>query len=287
MAYFPVWQDLTDYCSLQPDRLLAAGQSFVEKQCAIFESKLHDQLRNRYDVPFLQPNDTAKGWIAVQVAFEVLRRTGVDPTDVMYGEYRDAAKLARDEITAAANSDTGLFELPLLVTKTPAVRGFRGLSDADPGAWKRRQGERARQERAAWPRLPAHHDTSRRVTTVATIELETVIEQYMADESLSALRVVRLAEPGHVVIAHPADVESRAPIGVTYSAALAGSEVQVCPAGPITDASWSWVVGQPVLLGANGMLVQPHPTGQPVMVVMGMAVSADTIVVRIEPAIFI
>lgn len=150
MAYFPAWQELADYCSLPPEWLLAAGQRFVEAQCAIFESKLHDQLRNRYAVPFLNPNATAKGWVAVQVAFEVLRKRGVDPTDVMYGEYRDAAKLARDEITAAANSDTGLFELPLLVSGTPVARGFRGISDADPAAWKRRQGERAREERTAW-----------------------------------------------------------------------------------------------------------------------------------------
>lgn len=150
MAYFPAWQELADYCSLQPEWLLAAGQRFVEAQCAIFESKLHDQLRNRYAVPFLHPNATAKGWIAAQVAFEVLRKRGVDPTDVMYGEYRDAAQLARDEITAAANSDTGLFELPLLVSVTPVARGFRGISDADPAAWKRRQGVRAAEERAEW-----------------------------------------------------------------------------------------------------------------------------------------
>lgn len=147
MAYFPAWQELADYCSLPPEWLLAAGQHFVEVQCEIFESKLHDQLRNRYAVPFTAPNATAKGWIAVQVAFEVLRKRGVDPTDVMYGEYRDAAALARAEISAAADSDTGLFELPLLVSVTPAARGFRGMSDADPGAWKRRQGARALEQR--------------------------------------------------------------------------------------------------------------------------------------------
>lgn len=150
MAYFPAWQDLADFCSLPPEWLLAAGQRFIEAQCAIFESKLHDQLRNRYAVPFLTPNATAKGWVAAQVAFEVLRKRGVDPTDVMYGEYRDAAALARAEISAAADSDIGLFELPTLVSVTPVARGFRGISDADPAAWKRRQGARARDERNTW-----------------------------------------------------------------------------------------------------------------------------------------
>lgn len=150
MSYFPAWQELADYCSLQPEKLLAAGQRFVEAQVRIFESKLHDQLRNRYAVPFKNPNDTVKGWIAVQVTVEVRKKIGVDPNDVMFIEDKEAAKLARDEITAAANSDTGLFELPLLVSVTPVARGFRGISDADPAAWKRRQGERAQFERAQW-----------------------------------------------------------------------------------------------------------------------------------------
>lgn len=147
MAYFAAWQDLADYCSMPSEWLLEAGQRFVEVQVEIFESKLNDQLRNRYAVPFANPNATVKGWIAAQVAFEVIKKRGIDPTDVMYGEYRDAAKLARDEITAAADSDKGMFELPLLVTVTPVARGFRGISDADPAAWKRRQGERAREQR--------------------------------------------------------------------------------------------------------------------------------------------
>lgn len=147
MAYFPAWQDLADYCALPPEWLLEAGQRFVEAHCEIFESKLHDQLRNRYAVPFAHPNATVKGWIAAQVAFEVLRKRGTDPNDAMYPEYRDAAALARAEITAAADSDTGLFELPLLVSETPVARGFRGMSDADPAAWKRRQGGLATEQR--------------------------------------------------------------------------------------------------------------------------------------------
>jgi hypothetical protein len=159
VAYFPAWQELADYCSLPPEWLLAAGQRFVEAQCEILEGKLHDQLRNRYAVPFLNPNATVKGWIAAQVAFLVLLKRGTNPDEAMFAEYRDAAKLARDEIAAAANSDTGLFELPLLVSGTPVARGFRGISDADPAAWKRRQGERAREERNAWD---ASHGTLQR-----------------------------------------------------------------------------------------------------------------------------
>jgi hypothetical protein len=109
--------------------------------------------------------------------------------------------------------------------------------------------------------------------------------QYVADEPLSALRVVRAASPGRLRYARPGEVEALAPIGVTTGASSTGQRVQLATRGPLSDASWHWTAGVPVLLGADGSLVQQQPVGQSVMVVIGLAIATDTIVIRMAAPI--
>lgn len=109
---------------------------------------------------------------------------------------------------------------------------------------------------------------------------------YTADETMSALRVVRSSGAGHVLYARPPEPEANAPIGITTQAVSSGAEVAVATGGTLQDASWSWTAGLPVLMGPNGVLTQTQPPGQGVLVAVGTAVEGDTIVVRIEPPIF-
>lgn len=109
---------------------------------------------------------------------------------------------------------------------------------------------------------------------------------YIADEALSALRVVRAASPGHVVYARHPEQESLAPVGITVTSALSGARVTVATTGEISDGTWSWTPGLPVLLGANGTLTQTAPGPGSYIVQVAQALTATTIAVRIYPPIF-
>jgi hypothetical protein len=105
--------------------------------------------------------------------------------------------------------------------------------------------------------------------------------QWHADETLSALRVVRVASPGRLCYARPPELEARAPIGITTASCAVDQLVQLATRGPLTDSSWNWTVGAPILAGVDGQLVQAQPGGLLTMVVVGTAISATTIMIRI------
>lgn len=141
------WLELADLTLVQNEWFAEAGERFCMAQIEIFESKLRDQLRNRYAVDDPKfGNVTVRAWIAAQVAQAVCVKRGIDPTDVVYSEIKSAADAARSEIDSAADSDVGKYELPTL-DQRPVSVVFRARSDADPGAWKRRQAKRAAAER--------------------------------------------------------------------------------------------------------------------------------------------
>jgi hypothetical protein len=110
---------------------------------------------------------------------------------------------------------------------------------------------------------------------------------YTADEALSALRVVRRSSDGRVLYARLPELEARAPLGVTAHAADSGATIAVVTAGPLSDSSWNWTVGRPVLLGASGVLTQTQPAEFDALVVIGLAVASDAIVVRIMPPVYL
>lgn len=105
--------------------------------------------------------------------------------------------------------------------------------------------------------------------------------QWRADEALSALRVVRVAAPDRLRYARPPELEALAPIGITTAASSTGELVQLATRGPVQDSAWHWTAGVPVLLGLDGLLVQTQPAGLAVMLVIGLAITTDTIVIRI------
>jgi hypothetical protein len=111
---------------------------------------------------------------------------------------------------------------------------------------------------------------------------------FIANEALSALRVVRLvgSTEDQVRYARPPEVEAEAPLGITATAAASGEAVTVVRSGSITDASWSWTPGAPVLCGANGTLTQTQPA-LPYIVAVGIASTPTTIQLKISPPIFL
>lgn len=107
-----------------------------------------------------------------------------------------------------------------------------------------------------------------------------------AAEAVSALRVVRSDSAGNLVLARWPEVESTAVLGIATNAASSGADVSVQHSGEIEDSSWTWTPGAPVFLGVNGTLTQVVPTTD-FLLVMGEAVSATRLVVRIQAPVFL
>jgi len=146
------YTDLSDYCDLQEAYIAGAGQRFINTQIRMIRAKIYDRLRVRYDVDAMKlaEPDTVKRWIGELIAPKVYRKRGIDPTDAVYTEFLRVAEAAEAEITAAADSVTGLYQLPLSSSNESSAATkpkIASSSDADPGAWKRRQALRARRER--------------------------------------------------------------------------------------------------------------------------------------------
>lgn len=76
-------------------------------------------------------------------------------------------------------------------------------------------------------------------------------------------------------------------IGITTQSAIAGGTVNVTVSGKLAEPSWSWVIGQPIFLGVNGVITQTPPnTG--VLWVLAIPVSeASVLFVKREPVILI
>jgi len=97
---------------------------WVEAQIAAYSRWVEAQLRKRYATPFNAydgvPDPTPpqiQFWLARLVAVPVWLKRGVDPNDLQFEEVRTDRDNAREEIADAANSETGLYDLPLKVSK--------------------------------------------------------------------------------------------------------------------------------------------------------------------------
>jgi len=75
-------------------------------------------------------------------------------------------------------------------------------------------------------------------------------------------------------------------LGLTLGAAAAGDDAQVQSAGLVTEPSWAWVPEEPVFVGAEGIPTQSAPTDAAFLLVIGFAITATSMRVRIESPIY-
>lgn len=75
-------------------------------------------------------------------------------------------------------------------------------------------------------------------------------------------------------------------LGLTLGAAVAGDDVQVQTAGVITEPSWAWTPEEPIFAGAGGIPTQSAPTDAAFLLVIGFAITATSMRVRIESPIY-
>lgn len=118
------------------DEIEAVASGWVQAQLDYWSSWIDARLTKRYEAPFEAPFPVAvTGWLARIVTLRCYLRRGVDPNDPQFEEIRADADAAREEIREAADSEVGLFELPLRedTTASGVSRGGpRGYSEASP-----------------------------------------------------------------------------------------------------------------------------------------------------------
>ncbi len=108
------------------DQLETAEPGWIETRLLYVSSKLDSRLAKRYDAPFKTPYPIAVcDWLVRIVTYEAWLKRGLSPTDQEGTVFERHYETAFTEIREAADSEKGLFELPLR-SDTDAVGVTRG-----------------------------------------------------------------------------------------------------------------------------------------------------------------
>jgi len=114
-------QQFKELAALPPQYIEAIeeiDEGWTERQLLRKSRWIDARLRKRYAVPFTLPApDAVQDWLVRLVTLPLFLKRGVDPNDQQFEEYRSDAEKAEREVLEAANSDTGLFDLPLLAAQ--------------------------------------------------------------------------------------------------------------------------------------------------------------------------
>lgn len=141
MAYLTVagFKDFSLMPSALVDELEEIAAGFLDQQLESESRRIDSRLRKRYAVPFEAPVPVAvQGWLARIVTVRAFLKRGVDPTDAQFTEIKADADAAIAELKEAADSNEGLFDLPVRAdsTATGISRGGPfGYSEASPYVW--------------------------------------------------------------------------------------------------------------------------------------------------------
>ncbi len=108
------FKDLTVMPSEFSNAIETISPGWIDAQLAYWSMQIDARLSKRYATPFASPYPVAlTGWLARIVTVRAWLRRGVDPNDQQFSEVKADADAAWAEIKEAADSNTGLFELPL------------------------------------------------------------------------------------------------------------------------------------------------------------------------------
>jgi phage gp36-like protein len=124
---------------------------WLTEQLTKVTSRMDSRLAKRYAAPFAAPYpNVAQEWLAHIVSWRCYLKRGVNSLDTEANEYKAQHDQAIKEIEEAANSNVGLFELPLrqdLPSGSGVSRGGpRSYSEQSPYAWTDQQQSTGRNE---------------------------------------------------------------------------------------------------------------------------------------------
>ncbi len=114
-------------------------RAFVDAELVTCSATINDRLRKRYDAPFAPPVPAiVLRWLVALVIPKLYEGRGWDPSDAQAQSLLEREQRALEEMREAADSETGLFDLPLRAdtTKTGIVHGGPyGYSEPGPYDW--------------------------------------------------------------------------------------------------------------------------------------------------------
>lgn len=132
------------------DEAEAAEPGFIDTRLYLQSAKIDARLAKRYAAPFKPPYPIAVlEWLVSLVTYEVWLKRGIAATDEQAAQYKTDRDLARGDLESAANSEVGLFDLPLRsdTDATGISRGFpQGYSEQSPYKWMNVQERIGREE---------------------------------------------------------------------------------------------------------------------------------------------
>jgi hypothetical protein len=123
------------------DRLDTQYPGFVAQRIATNQAMIETRLAKRYSIPFVAPvPEAAVRWLVDLTTVDVYQRRGWQASAQAENQaLLDAATTAKAEIKEAADSNEGLFDLPLRAdlpsTSGVSKGGPFGYSEASPYAW--------------------------------------------------------------------------------------------------------------------------------------------------------
>ncbi len=133
------------------DEIEARTPGWLTQQLTVVSTRMDARFTKRYAVPFVAPYPTvAQEWLAHIVSWRAYLKRGVNSLDSEAAEYKAQHDQAIKEIEEAANSETGLWELPLRQDSPDATGvargGPRAYSEASPYVWTDVQSAAGRNE---------------------------------------------------------------------------------------------------------------------------------------------
>jgi hypothetical protein len=135
------------------DAIETVTPGWTAAQLALESARMDSRLSKRYAVPFVAPIPAAvQGWLSAIVTVRAYMKRGFDPTDQQALEYKAQADAAIADLKEAADSNDGLFDLPLRADTTAtgiAKGGPRSYSETSPYVFADRQVAVGRNEDAA------------------------------------------------------------------------------------------------------------------------------------------
>jgi hypothetical protein len=150
MPYLSVeeFRDETIMPAAQVDEINMVAPNWLGRQLVKKSAWIDAQLRKRYAAPFASPYPEAvKDWLARIVTHLCYLRLGTNPTDEQASEIKADRTSAEAEIAQAADSEKGLFDLPLRQDTTASgisKQGPKSYTEASPYAGMTVQRNRAR-----------------------------------------------------------------------------------------------------------------------------------------------
>lgn len=134
------------------DDIESSTPGWLAAQITLMSEHIDSRLRKRYQAPFDAPYpSTVVNWVIAIISYRAYLKRGVSSVDEQFSEYKAQHDLALEELKEAANSEEGLFELPLLATSASAVsKGYpRSYTEQSPYVGFDKQAETGRDEDAA------------------------------------------------------------------------------------------------------------------------------------------